>query len=117
MIKLIIKLAIAALVANAAWRAGTTYAAHYQFRDSVRQAALVRGQSDAELQRRILELAAEHDVPLTADAFSIRRDDRHVYVRGSYEKKLLLAPTFEYSWRFDWNVDAYIIDPPKTPEL
>ncbi len=65
MIKLAIKLAIAALIANAAWQAGRTFAAHYQFRDEVRQAALIRGQTDAQLQQRVLELAANYDIPLT----------------------------------------------------
>ena len=113
MIKLALKLGIAALIANAAWQAGRTFATHYQFRDEVRQAALVRGQTDAQLQQRVLELAAGHDIPLTADGFSIRREDRHIYLNGSYVRVVPLAPRVEYPWRFDWEVDAYVIDPPK----
>jgi hypothetical protein len=113
MIKLAIKLAIAALIANAAWQAGRTFAAHYQFRDEVRQAALIRGQTDAQLQQRVLELAADYDIPLTADAMTIRREERHVYVEGSYLRVVPIAPRVEYPWRFDWEVDAYLIDPPK----
>jgi hypothetical protein len=113
MIKLAIKLAIAALIANAAWQAGRTFAAHYQFRDEVRQAALIRGQTDAQLQQRVLELAADYDIPLTADALTIRREERHVYVEGSYLRVVPIAPRVEYPWRFDWEVDAYLIDPPK----
>ena len=113
MVKLAVKLAIAALIANAAWQAGQTFAAHYQFRDAVRQAALVRGQTDAQLQHRVLELAANYDIPLTADGFSIRREERHIYVEGSYVRIVPIAPRVEYPWRFDWEVDAYIIDPIK----
>jgi hypothetical protein len=113
MIKLAIKLAIAALIANAAWQAGRTFAAHYQFRDEVRQAALIRGQTDAQLQQRVLELAADYDIPLTADALTIRREERHVYVEGFYLRVVPIAPRVEYPWRFDWEVDAYIIDPPR----
>ena len=113
MIKLAIKLAIAALIANAAWQAGRTFAAHYQFRDDVRQAALLRGQTDAQLQQRVLELAANYDIPLTADALTIRREERHVYVEGSYVRVVPIAPRLDYPWRFDWEVDAYIIDPTK----
>ena len=113
MIKLAIKLAIAALIANAAWQAGRTFAAHYQFRDDVRQAALIRGQTDAQLQQRVLGLAANYDIPLTADALTIRREERHVYVEGSYLRVVPIAPRVEYPWRFDWEVDAYIVDPPK----
>ena len=113
MIKLVLKLGIAALIANAAWQAGGTFATHYQFRDAVRQAALVRGQTDTQLQQRVLELATGHDIPLTADGFSIRREDRHIYLNGSYMRVVPLAPRLEYPWRFDWEVDAYVIDPPK----
>ena len=113
MIKLAIKLALAALIANAAWQAGRTFAAHYQFRDAVRQAALVRGQTDAQLQQRVLELAADYDIPLTADAMTIRREERHIYVEGSYLRVVPIAPRVDYPWRFDWEVDAYIIDAPK----
>jgi hypothetical protein len=113
MIKLALKLGIAALIANAAWQAGQTFAAHYQFRDAVRQAALVRGQTDAQLQQRVLELAAEYGIPLTPEAFTIRREERHIYVQGGYERVVPLAPRVEYPWRFDWEVDAYVIDPPK----
>ncbi len=113
MIKLAIKLAIAALIANAAWQAGRTFAAHYQFRDEVRQAALIRGQTDAQLQQRVLELAANYDIPLAADALTIRREERHVYVEGSYLRVVPIAPRVDYPWRFDWEVDAYLIDPPK----
>ena len=113
MIKLAIKLAIAALIANAAWQAGRTFAAHYQFRDDVRQAALMRGQTDAQLQQRVLELAANYDIPLTADAVTIRREERHIYLEGSYVRVVPIAPRLDYPWRFDWEVDAYIIDPLK----
>jgi hypothetical protein len=113
MIKLVIKLGIAALIANAAWQAGRTFAAHYQFRDEVRQAALIRGQTDGQLHQRVLELAAEYGVPQGADAFSIRREDRHIYVEGSYVRVVPLAPRVDYPWRFQWEIDAYIIDPPK----
>jgi hypothetical protein len=113
MIKLAIKLGIAALIANAAWQAGQTFADHYQFRDEVRQAALIRGQTDAQLQGRVLELAANHDIPLAAEAISIRREERHIYVEGSYVRNVPIAPRVDYPWKFDWEVDAYVIDPVK----
>ena len=113
MIKLVIKLSIAALIANAAWQAGRTFASHYEFRDEVRQAALTRGQTDGQLQQRVLELAADYGIPLAADGFTIRRAERHIYLEGSYVRVVPIAPRLEYPWRFDWEVDAYISEPPK----
>jgi len=113
MIKLAIKLGIAALIANAAWQAGRTFAAHYEFRDEVRQATLVRGRSDAQIQQRVLELARDYEIPLAPDGFSIRREERHIYVQGSYVRVVPIAPRVEYPWQFDWEVDAYVVDPEK----
>ena len=39
MLKLIVKLALAALIANAAWRLGSAYLQFYRFTDAVTQAA------------------------------------------------------------------------------
>jgi hypothetical protein len=111
MLKLAIKLGIAALIANAVWQAGSVYAVHIQFRDEVRQAALVRGITDAQLQQRVKEIAALHDIPLEAETLAISRDQRHVFVKGAYEKRLPLAPRFEYPWRLEWEVDAYLVEP------
>ena len=83
----------------------------------VRQAALIRGQTDAQLQSRVLELAANYDIPLTAEALSIRREERHIYVEGSYVRTVPIAPRLDYPWKFDWEVDAYIVDPVKLQDL
>ena len=56
--KLLIKLAVVALVANASWRLGTEYLTHYRFADSVQEAAIDSGQTDAQLRQHVLELAA-----------------------------------------------------------
>jgi hypothetical protein len=112
-VKLIVKLALTALVLNATWQVGRVYANHYQFQDAVRSAALDRSQSDAQLQQRVLEIAAEHGVPLAEDGFAIRRDDRHTWVEGAYERLIPVAPGYRRNWRFTLAVDAYIIEPPK----
>jgi hypothetical protein len=112
MIKLLLKLAMTGLVLNATWQTGVALAAHYQFRDEVRGAAMARDQNDQQLKRRILELAANRDIPLAADAFSIRHEPRHTFVEGWYERQIPLAPGFEYPWRFTWDVDAYLTEPP-----
>ena len=80
--KLLIKLAVAALLANAAFRIGTEYFVHYQFRDSVREAAMFRAKNDEELGQRVMEVAATYDVPLPPDGFSMRRDAREAVVEG-----------------------------------
>jgi len=121
--KLIIKLVITALIANALFRVGTEYVVYYNFRDSVREEAMFRAKNDEELGRRIMEIARTHDVPLTADGFTMRRGLREAIVEGSYVKPIELAPGFPYKWRFDFEIQAYLngVPPlagapnPKTP--
>jgi hypothetical protein len=113
--KLLVKLALAALIANAAWRVGSAYLTFYKFKDAVAETAQFGTQkSKAELQQRILELASEYDIPLAADAFSVRRDDRnHTVVDGSYTQPVDVLPGYRYLWPFVWHVDVITFSPSK----
>jgi hypothetical protein len=113
--KLLIKLAITALLANAAFKLGTEYVTHYKFRDSVREAAMYRAGSDDELRQRVLETAASYNIPLGEDAFTIRRDSGQAFIRGSYTKPIEFVPGFPRAWRFDWEIEAIARDTPPLP--
>jgi hypothetical protein len=113
--KLLIKLALTALLANAAFRLGTEYLTHYKFRDSVREAATYRAGGDDELRQRIVETAALYSIPLKEDGFTIRRDSGQALIQGSYTKPIELVPGFPYSWRFDWEIEAIVHDVPRLP--
>ena len=118
MLKTIIKLAIVALLANAIWRIGSAYMSFYRFKDSVDELALhSKGKTIEELKDRVLELAASYDEPIEADAVSVHRDDPHLIVEGSYKKRVLLAPGFEYAWPFTLKVDEMVIVPTKLGDL
>ncbi|HEY3052362.1 MAG TPA: hypothetical protein VGK04_03135, partial [Thermoanaerobaculia bacterium] len=78
MIKLILKLIVVALLANAAWRVGSAYVAHYKFEDAVQQAALFRGsKTDDVLRRRIFELASDFDIPVSDDQVMLITNEHH----------------------------------------
>jgi hypothetical protein len=109
--KLLIKLAVVALLANAAWRLGLEYLTHYRFADSVQEAAIDSGQSDAQLRQVVLELAAKYDVPLTDDALTIRTEDRRRYINGSYVKPITFLPGYDRDWSFTLAVESYVIVP------
>jgi hypothetical protein len=114
MLKLLIKLALAALVANAAYRLGTAYLSYYRFTDAVTQSAQFgTDRSRDELRRRVLELASQYDVPLTEDGFTIRRTDtNHTIVDGGYTQPVDLLPGYRYPWPFTVRVDVFTV---KTP--
>jgi hypothetical protein len=113
--KLLIKLAITALLANAAFRLGTEYLVHYKFRDSIREAAMFRAKDDDELAQRVMETAETYGVPLAPDAFTMRRDTREAVVEGSYVKRIELVPGFPYDWKFDFQIQAFVNQIPPLP--
>ncbi len=114
MIKLIIKLAIAAFIVNACWRIGSAYTSYYRFKDAVEDATQFGGgRSEAELQQRIIDLASEYDIPLAPDAFSIRREGDETYTHGEYTEEIDFAPGFTRPWTFTWDTKTYVAMAPK----
>ena len=118
MIRLIVRLALAAFMANAVWRIGNAYLSYYKFTDSVNEMARFDGNlSEDQMHQRVLELAQQYDVPLTDTNFTLRREDRQVSVSGSYVKPLELFPGYEYPWPFKWDVQAIANTSPRMPPL
>lgn len=107
MIKTLVKLAIAVLIANAAYRVGSEYLDHIKFRDAIREAAMFKARNDVELSQRIMTLAVDFDIPLTEHDFELVRVERHVTVSGRYTKLIEIVPSFTYPWGFNWDIDVY----------
>ena len=113
MIKGLIKLAIAALIANACWRLGSAYLSFYRFKDSVQQASQFgSGESEQELQQRILELASQYDIPVAPEAVIVRRDGKHTLTEGEYSQAIDFAPGLTRPWTFKWETDTFVTAPP-----
>ena len=107
MIKTIVKLAIVVLVANAIWRVGSAYVSYYRFKDAVTDVAInSKNKTDDELRAKVIDLAMEYDEPIAADAVAIRREDKHVYIEGSYTKAVAVFPGYEYEWAFSLSADS-----------
>jgi hypothetical protein len=118
MLKVVVKLALSALIANAAWRLGSAYVQFYKFKDAVTETAQFGGgQSSSDLTRRMLILASEYDLPLAEGDLTVRRDDRHhTTVDGSYSTPIDFAPGFRRRWAFQLHVDVLTLQaPPADP--
>lgn len=113
MIKTIVKLALVALIANATWQAVNAYWPHYKFEDAVRSTVQFRGdRTDTQLRARILELAANYDVPVGEEDIEIRRDEAHTIVDAAYVRSVNLVPGYTYRMPFTLHVDTFSIDTP-----
>ena len=106
--KLLIKLAIVALVANAAWHLMTAYTSYYKFKDAVQQTTQFgNDKSLDQLRTRILNLANDYDLPLGEDDFTVRRETLHTIVEGAYVKTIDLLPGYSRPWRFEFHTDTF----------
>lgn len=103
----ILKLVVVALLANAAWHLFSAYAPNYKFQDGIQYAAQNRGQlSDDVLKDRIMDLAAQFEVPVTAADVTVTHTDKHTLVDVAYVRPIELAPGFRYPWPFSFHVDV-----------
>ena len=114
--KVVIKLLIVALIANATWRVGTAYVNYYKFKDAVREMTQYRGGlTDAQIHDKIFEFANEYSVPVTEDTLAISHDNSgtHTIVEGSYTQPIDLLPGVTYPWPFTVHVDTFVVEPPR----
>jgi hypothetical protein len=109
--KTIIKLALAGLVTYGAWNAGNAWLSFVKFRDAVTELTQYgAGLSDDQLHDKVLEAASEHSVPLGAEEFTLRRDDRqHTYVDGRYTQPIYVLPWYAYPYTFEFHTDTFTI--------
>jgi len=113
-IRTLLKLAIVALLANAAWRVGSAYLGYYRFTDAVQQMTHYRGdKSDAQIHDRIFALASQHDIDVTDDTLTIRREENRTIVDGAYTQAIEFLPGVVYQWPFKVHIDTPIVDPLK----
>ena len=107
MIRTILKLAVVALLANATWHVFGAYAPYYKFKDAVQFAAQNRGRiSDDELQQKVLDLAGQFEVPLTAAGVTVSRANGSTIVDASYVQPVDLLPGYTYPWAFKMHLDV-----------
>ena len=117
MIKSIVKIVIAVLLANAIWRVASAYISYYKFEDAVQEYAIrTSGKEDDAVKNRVAELAAQYEEPLDADAISVNRNEQHTFIEASYTKPIAILPGYEYQWPFSLKVDGYVIEPQHSTE-
>jgi hypothetical protein len=103
-----LKLAFTALVLNACEQAGRSAWAFYQFEDSVQQAVLFSGkESPPQVKARIVELAAEHQVPLDPAGVEVKFSGTQARITGEYTDSVRLVPgAFVYDWTHVLDLDV-----------
>ena len=116
MIKTVFKLLVAALIANAIWHVGTAYMTYYKFQDGTSEIAQFgASKSEDELKAKVMDLASGFDVPLAENAVTVRRENDHTYIDGSYQEQLEVAPGYKVPWVFKIHVDTMSYEGARLP--
>ena len=111
--KVVIKLLIAALIANGAWRVGQAYMTHYRFKDAVSDMTQHRGTlSDAQVRNKVFEFANQYSIPVTEQTLTVTHEveTRRTIVDGSYTRPIDVVPGFTYEWPFSVHVETFTIE-------
>jgi hypothetical protein len=108
MIKKIISLVIFLLLANAGVRVGTVYFHDQQFKDAVRELALFSGtKTDEVLRAKVMEIAAQNQIPLDPDYIEISRKSvpgvgDHSVIKVAYAVLVPVVPGKPRRFQFDY---------------
>ena len=106
--KTLIKLVVAVVLINAAYRAGSVFLKYYQFKDETQQMVLF-GQAEPapQLKSEILQEATKRDVPLDEDDVTVKREGARTVADVSYTDTVELFPRFAYPVNFSFTAEAF----------
>lgn len=106
--KTILKLIIMVAVLNAVARTGLVAWNYYQLKDAAKQMVTFGAQSSTtDLHNRILEKAAELNVPLPAENVNVHRQGMRTWAEAAYTQPVELFPNYTYPVTLSFSVDAY----------
>jgi hypothetical protein len=102
MVKRLIELAIVAAICYAGYHGAVVYLHHYQFDDALEETARFgRGRTEQQLRQRVMELAAEYDIPLDPAAVTIRSDGNSTRISAPYTARVKLLPNYIYEMKLE----------------
>lgn len=111
MIKRIVSLLVFLLFCNAAYHLGMVYFHDQQFKDTVREYAILSGQpptkSDEVIKAKVMDLAQDNQIPLDPDYLDVSRHNAQglgekITIKFAYAVMVPLAPGFERRFDFDY---------------
>lgn len=112
MLKRLVELVIAAAVLYAGYHAAVVYLHHYQFQDGLEETARFgRGRSDEQLRERVMQLAAEYEIPLAPEAVVIQTDANATRIAAPYTARIKLLPNYIYELNLEPKGDSWHIQP------
>ncbi len=118
--KTIFKITVILLILNALYRFVPPYYRYTRFKNAVQNLALqAKGKSDATIVNEVMELAAQHKIPIERDWIEVRRsrDLTHTYIDATWVETVQFLPSRDYQRVFEVNADGWHIRPVTAKDL
>jgi hypothetical protein len=116
--RLLIKLAIVALILHALYRYGVVYVHYQQFKDAVQETALFsKERHEAEVVERVMELAAQYQIPLDRRFVQVRRENERTIINAAYMEEIEWLPTWKKPMEFVIGTEAWHVRPPTASDF
>jgi hypothetical protein len=105
MIKTIIKLAIVGVALFSLYHVGSVYWDHYQFQDSVQEAAQFSDNASADqIRLKVIDLANARAIPLDPDDLTVTHANHKTEVTAKYSREVMVLPRYPKVWDFTVHV-------------
>src|SRR5262249_54284204 len=106
MIKLVLKLALVALVAHAAIKIVPVFWSNLRFKDALAEQARFAGKkTEDELRNRAEKIANDLEIPVTGESIAIKRTGAQTSFDTRYVAQLEYFPRRFYPWEFVIHVE------------
>ena len=116
--RVLIKLAIVALILHAVYRYGVVYVHYQQFKDAVQETALFsKDRGEAEVVERVMQLAAQYEIPLDRRYVQVRRENEVTIINAAYVEEIEWLPTWKKPMAFNVSTEAYHVKAPTASDF
>jgi len=101
MLKKLLGVSVVVLIGYSLYQTVPVWVRYQQFKDGVRDTALFAGQkTDDALKDRVMELAAQYNVPVDRGNIQVHRVS-NIEIAVSYDETVEVLPRYVKTWHFD----------------
>lgn len=110
--KTLFQIGVALILLTASVQGARAAFKHYQFVDAIQEAMLfASSRTEDQIADRVLELAADHEIPLEPDNVSVQRAPYQITIDAPYTDTVNILPgVYSRPWDFETKVNVRLLE-------